>query len=135
MISTSDLQALIEKIDGGTKGVDLVKIGLEHYNGEVENFIKIYETFLMLIIVAIPRSPRRLRLALDIEGCLDRFYGGYYSGLNLFSIFITLIKFSQFIYQIGRVEDNLIDASNSFSYLLMPSNLPKLMSLSFSMEH
>lgn len=31
----SDLQALIEKIDG-TKGVDLVKIGLEHYSGEVE---------------------------------------------------------------------------------------------------
>jgi hypothetical protein len=34
MISTTDLQALIEKIDGGTKGVDLVKIGLEHYNGK-----------------------------------------------------------------------------------------------------
>lgn len=36
MISTSDLQALIEKADGGTKGVDLVKIGVDHYNGEVE---------------------------------------------------------------------------------------------------
>lgn len=27
MISTSDLQALIEKIEGGQLGVDLVKIG------------------------------------------------------------------------------------------------------------
>lgn len=36
MISTTDLQALIEKIDGGTKGVDLVKIGLEHYNGKTK---------------------------------------------------------------------------------------------------
>lgn len=27
MFSTSDLQALIEKIDGGQQGVDLVKIG------------------------------------------------------------------------------------------------------------
>lgn len=27
MVSTTDLQALVEKIDGGTKGVDLVKIG------------------------------------------------------------------------------------------------------------
>lgn len=34
MISPSDLQALIEKIDGGTKGVDLVKIGQEHFSGE-----------------------------------------------------------------------------------------------------
>lgn len=27
MISTSDLQALIEKVEGGSQGVDLVKIG------------------------------------------------------------------------------------------------------------
>jgi hypothetical protein len=27
MFSTSDLQALIEKVDGGQQGVDLVKIG------------------------------------------------------------------------------------------------------------
>lgn len=27
MFSTSDLQALIDKIDGGQQGVDLVKIG------------------------------------------------------------------------------------------------------------
>lgn len=32
------------------------------------------------IFAAIPRNPRRMRVALDIEGCLDRFYGGYYSG-------------------------------------------------------
>jgi hypothetical protein len=32
MISPTDLQALIEKIDGGTKGVDLVKIGQDRVN-------------------------------------------------------------------------------------------------------
>lgn len=35
---------------------------------------------------APPRNGRRMRLALDIEGCLDRFYGGYYSGECLFSL-------------------------------------------------
>lgn len=61
MINTSDLQALIDKIEGGTQGVDLVKIG--------QSFVQ----------QAPPRSVRRFRVALDIEGCLDRFYGGYYS--------------------------------------------------------
>jgi len=29
----------------------------------------------------VPARPlRRFRVALDIEGCIDRFYGGYYSG-------------------------------------------------------
>lgn len=27
-----------------------------------------------------------MRLALDIEGCIDRFYGGYYSGVLLFTL-------------------------------------------------
>ena len=34
----------------------------------------------MFAPIAPARSPRRMRVALDIEGCLDRFYGGYYSG-------------------------------------------------------
>jgi hypothetical protein len=34
MISTSDLQALIDKIDGGTQGVDLVKIGQQFYQNQ-----------------------------------------------------------------------------------------------------
>lgn len=34
MISPADLQALVEKIDGGTKGVDLVKIGQVDFGGE-----------------------------------------------------------------------------------------------------
>ncbi|CRK95071.1 CLUMA_CG008549, isoform A [Clunio marinus] len=61
MFSTSDLQALIDKVEGAQQGVDLVKIG---------------QAFLQQ---APARSPRRMRVALDIEGCLDRFYGGYYS--------------------------------------------------------
>ncbi|KAL7024163.1 hypothetical protein ACKWTF_012928 [Chironomus riparius] len=61
MISTSDLQALIEKVEGGSQGVDIVKIG-QNYAQQVP-----------------ARTLRRFRVALDIEGCIDRFYGGYYS--------------------------------------------------------
>jgi hypothetical protein len=33
------------------------------------------------IVITVPaRTLRRFRVALDIEGCIDRFYGGYYSG-------------------------------------------------------
>ena len=39
----------------------------------------------VLIYFTVPaRTLRRFRVALDIEGCIDRFYGGYYSGkINL----------------------------------------------------
>lgn len=103
MVSTTDLQALVEKIDGGTKGVDLVKIGQD--SGEcgqgrgrdvqkviLKNLINAKVSSpkstcdmckinnILPIVSAHPRSLRHLRVALDIEGCLDRFYGGYYSG-------------------------------------------------------
>lgn len=40
---------------------------------------------------ASARNPRRMRVALDIEGCLDRFYGGYYSGKLFFLCSICLM--------------------------------------------
>lgn len=84
MFGTSDLQALIEKVEGGQQGVDLVKIG---QNFSQQGSIELHkEKSINLILIsnfpllAPSRNPRRMRVALDIEGCLDRFYGGYYSG-------------------------------------------------------
>jgi hypothetical protein len=81
MFSTSDLQALIEKVDGGQQGVDLVKIGQNFaQQGEKSSSEKIDKSRALIASTASARNPRRMRVALDIEGCLDRFYGGYYSG-------------------------------------------------------
>jgi hypothetical protein len=85
MFSTSDLQALIEKVDGGQQGVDLVKIGQTFsQQGRIDRAKEEIDSLLVLIkapsSTASSRNPRRMRIALDIEGCLDRFYGGYYSG-------------------------------------------------------
>lgn len=85
MFGTSDLQALIEKIDSGQQGVDLVKIGQNFAQQGIINCTN--EKIDILIIIsallssAPTRNPRHMRIALDIEGCLDRFYGGYYSGM------------------------------------------------------
>lgn len=65
-VSTDDLQAYLCKIEGGAVAVDLLKIGhnaLQLPAGHKFN---------------VPGV--KLRLALDMEDCLDRFYGGYFSG-------------------------------------------------------
>lgn len=83
MFSTSDLQALIEKVDGGQQGVDLVKIGQTFsQQGTIDRMSEKIDLRLISasLSLATARNPRRMRIALDIEGCLDRFYGGYYSG-------------------------------------------------------
>ena len=36
---------------------------------------------LCIFVAASNRNARKFRVALDIEGCVDRFYGGYYSGM------------------------------------------------------
>lgn len=38
---------------------------------------------LCIFVAASNRNARKFRVALDIEGCVDRFYGGYYSGMIL----------------------------------------------------
>jgi hypothetical protein len=95
MISTSDLQALIEKIEGGSQGVDLVKIGQnyaqqgEYWKWKISS--RVYFNPKMVYFVVPARPLRRFRVALDIEGCIDRFYGGYYSGkLNLLFPYVCL---------------------------------------------
>lgn len=95
MFGTSDLQALIEKVDGGQQGVDLVKIG---QNFSQQGSIELHkEKSIRLKLIsnlhplAPSRNPRRMRVALDIEGCLDRFYGGYYSGESTLSRSICLM--------------------------------------------
>uniref|UniRef100_A0A1L8D867 Uncharacterized protein n=1 Tax=Nyssomyia neivai TaxID=330878 RepID=A0A1L8D867_9DIPT len=60
MINASDLHAFLGKIDGGGVAVDLLKIA-PAANGKKQ------------------KTNGKLRLALDMEDCLDRFYGGYYS--------------------------------------------------------
>ncbi|XP_055678273.1 constitutive coactivator of PPAR-gamma-like protein 1 homolog isoform X3 [Lutzomyia longipalpis] len=61
MINATDLHAFLGKIDGGSVAVDLLKI-VPAANGKKQK-----------------SNNGKLRLALDMEDCLDRFYGGYYS--------------------------------------------------------
>lgn len=94
MINTTDLQAFLEKIEGGCLGVDLVKIG-QNYAQQQANRKFIFSCFYSFIHSSfhfsvpgtrnVPKygnlaSIGKFRVALDIEQCLDRFYGGYYSG-------------------------------------------------------
>ncbi|KAG4071091.1 hypothetical protein HA402_013405 [Bradysia odoriphaga] len=69
MIDTADLQAFLAKIEGGTVAVDLLKIGENNHQqyGSAASGSK------------SKSIPGKLRFALDMEDCLDRFYGGYYS--------------------------------------------------------
>lgn len=68
MIDTADLQAfLATKVEGGAVAVDLCKIGQSHHQqhaGGSKN---------------AKSNNGNFRVALDMEDCLDRFYGGYYS--------------------------------------------------------
>ncbi|XP_059611488.1 constitutive coactivator of PPAR-gamma-like protein 1 [Phlebotomus argentipes] len=60
MINAVDLHAFLGKIDGGSTAVDLLKI-------------------VPSLGAKSKLKNGKLRLALDMEDCLDRFYGGYYS--------------------------------------------------------
>ncbi|GAB0087490.1 constitutive coactivator of PPAR-gamma-like protein 1 homolog [Sergentomyia squamirostris] len=64
MINASDLHGFLGKIDGGSVAVDLLKILPATTTGNAKQK---------------PQKVQKLRLALDMEDCLDRFYGGYYS--------------------------------------------------------
>lgn len=66
MIDPAELQAFLDRIEGGEVAVDLLKIGQSHFqqNAPCGKNSKYNGNF---------------RLALDMEDCLDRFYGGYYS--------------------------------------------------------
>ncbi|XP_055378295.1 constitutive coactivator of PPAR-gamma-like protein 1 isoform X2 [Condylostylus longicornis] len=66
MIDPADLQTFINKIEGGALAVDLLKIGQKHH---LEN----------TPAGKNPKHSANFKVALDIEDCLDRFYGGYYS--------------------------------------------------------
>ena len=76
MISPDEFLAYLCKIEGGTVAVDLLKLGNSasrqsggggagKSNGGA---------------AAAKFPAAKMRLALDMEDCLDRFYGGYYSG-------------------------------------------------------
>ncbi|XP_055696883.1 constitutive coactivator of PPAR-gamma-like protein 1 isoform X2 [Phlebotomus papatasi] len=61
MINATDLHAFLGKIEGGSVAVDLLKIVPAAGNAKSK------------------QKNGKIRLALDMEDCLDRFYGGYYS--------------------------------------------------------
>ena len=50
MINTSDLQALIEKVEGGSQGVDLVKIG-QNYAQQGKQKVELIFFFLKMVNV------------------------------------------------------------------------------------
>ncbi|XP_055915865.1 constitutive coactivator of PPAR-gamma-like protein 1 isoform X2 [Eupeodes corollae] len=66
MIDPADLQTFLSKVEGGAVGVDLFKIGQKHHDEHPPNMKN-------------NKHNGNFRVALDIEDCLDRFYGGYYS--------------------------------------------------------
>lgn len=95
-ISIDEFQSYLAKIDGGSAAVDLMKvgnksaanssnklmvyfprIGFSEKNGESNCFCQMFQ------------YQPKMRLLLDMEDCLDRFYGGYYSGALLFERLIV----------------------------------------------
>lgn len=73
MISMADLQALLGKVEGTAVAVDLLKVG--------QSMASISSVVNNGGAVSKNKTNNKFRLALDIEDCLDRFYGGYYSGM------------------------------------------------------
>lgn len=73
MIDPADLQAFLSKTDGGAVAVDLLKIGQTHHLLQPSSSSNSGKNKFANAI------PPKYRVALDIESCLDRFYGGYYS--------------------------------------------------------
>lgn len=106
-MSIHEIQLFLEKLESGSVGVDLVKIGL-NYAQSVPNTARKY-------------GNNKFRVALDIEQCLDRFYGGYYSG-NFYFLFLPYCRCIIIFYliilfnQIGRVVDSGIGLYSSFNY-------------------
>lgn len=88
MISATDLQALFAKVEGTTVGVDLMRVGQTtgYGNGSFPSKINcIMVVHNVFYFVAYFSGSNKLKLnkqrvALDMEDCLDRFYGGYFSG-------------------------------------------------------
>lgn len=70
MISPDEFLAYLCKVEGGTVAVDMLKVATSPKSGKSQNSANSAKN---------PVSGK-LRLALDMEDCLDRFYGGYYSG-------------------------------------------------------
>lgn len=87
MISPDEFLTYLCKIEGGAVSVDLLKIGQATGSssslagsaaGKSANASNSSNT----ANVGAGKFPAvKLRLALDMEDCLDRFYGGYYSGM------------------------------------------------------
>lgn len=65
----ADLQSLFAKVEGASVPVDLLKVSQLLAATSSNN--------------GGNKPNHKFRLALDIEGCLDRFYGGYYSGMGV----------------------------------------------------
>lgn len=81
MISPEEFLAYLTKIDGGCVSVDLFKIASGGGGGKQTQSGKNAPGGGGAIGTAAGKAAiGKLRLALDMEDCLDRFYGGYYSG-------------------------------------------------------
>lgn len=92
MISPDEFLSYLCKIEGGTVAVDLFKIGIKQSGGggqakssslsSSNQNASTSNNIASAVAVATAKAshPSKMRLALDMEDCLDRFYGGYYSG-------------------------------------------------------
>lgn len=70
MTSPEEFLTYLSKINGGTVAVDLMKLGnsTQKPSGSTGG------------AKSAGNLLPKMHLALDMEDCLDRFYGGYYSG-------------------------------------------------------
>lgn len=84
MINPEQLHAFLEKLEKGVAAVDLMKIGQHYALNGVQNVFNCKQNSINFNQVG------QFRVALDMEQCLDRFYGGYYSG----NFFINNTSFS-----------------------------------------
>lgn len=80
MISPDEFLAYLQKIDDGTVAVDLLKVGNSAAKSSGADKALQNASANKNNSGGAAKFPVRLRLALDMEDCLDRFYGGYYSG-------------------------------------------------------
>lgn len=82
MISPDEFLAYLCKIEGGAVAVDLLKIGTTLRPAASSSSSKGSggQNAASNGAAAKFSGTAKLRLALDMEDCLDRFYGGYYSG-------------------------------------------------------
>lgn len=75
-----DLQSFLEStaVEGGAVSVDLLRLSrnIPQLNKQYPNKNKQQNKY----------NGNKLKLVLDAECCLDRLYGGYFSGLFLFKV-------------------------------------------------